>query len=49
MALQAAWRSNARQRAHPKGKVTGCHVHEQAFENIALAAQMNPAHPARLV
>jgi hypothetical protein len=48
-ALQAAWRSNTRQRAHPQAQIGGRHVHEQPFENIAVPAQMSPAHPARLV
>jgi hypothetical protein len=39
-ALQAAWRSNARQHAHPQAQIAGRHVHKQPFENVAVAAQM---------
>ena len=48
-ALQAAWCSNTRQRAHPQTQIAGRHVHEQPFENIAVPAQMSPAHPTRVV
>ena len=48
-ALQAAWCSNTRQRAHPQTQIAGRHVHEQPFENIAMSAQMSSAHPSRVV
>ncbi len=35
--------------SRPQATVTGRHVHEQPFENIAVPAQMSPAHPTRVV
>jgi len=48
-ALQTAWRSNARQHAHPQAQIAGRHMHEQPFENVAVPAQVGPPHPARVI
>ena len=48
-ALQAPRRANARQLPHEQPEVEATDVHEQAFEDIGMAAQMHPAHAPGLV
>ena len=48
-ALEAPRRTNARQLPHEHPEVEATDVHEQAFEDIVMAAQMYPAHAPGLV
>ena len=48
-ALEAPRRTDARQLPHEQPEVEATDVHEQAFEDIGMAAQMHPAHAPGLV
>ena len=48
-ALEAPRRTDARQLPHEQPEVGATDVHEQAFEDIGMAAQMHPAHAPGLV
>ena len=47
--LEAAGRTAAAQLAHKQAEIEGARVDQQAFEDIAMPAQVRAAHPARVV
>ena len=48
-ALQTPGRANADLLTQQQTEVETCDVHQQAFENVRMPAQVHPPHPPRLI
>jgi hypothetical protein len=47
--LQAPRRSTTQKLTHDQSQVERCHVDQQTLENIRVAPQVHPSHPARFI